>query len=96
MHCTICQTAFRLTVKNADARIHAENRHPQSTFADCFPECVRAEQAGAAEEKETPRPAAAAKKNSTAGGKKKKNNDDALLLEGLAAALPKSGKKGGK
>ena len=28
--------------------------------------------------------------------KKKKNNDDALLLEGLAAALPKSGKKGGK
>mmetsp|Transcript_83349 Transcript_83349/g.202101 ORF Transcript_83349/g.202101 Transcript_83349/m.202101 type:complete len:80 (+) Transcript_83349:65-304(+) len=35
--CTICSTAFKVTKKNADQKIHAESKHPKSTFEECFP-----------------------------------------------------------
>ena len=35
--CTICSTEIRLTKTNTEARTHADSRHPNSTFALCFP-----------------------------------------------------------
>jgi hypothetical protein len=30
--------SFKVTAKNADAKIHAEAKHPKSSFAECFPD----------------------------------------------------------
>lgn len=35
--CTICLTEFKVTVKMADAKQHAESKHPKSTYEICFP-----------------------------------------------------------
>jgi len=88
VNCAICGTTFKLTKKNVDSRQHAESKHPQKTFADCFPEVVASE----AEEKKAAAVDAAggAKK---AGAGKKKDDSAALLAEGLAAGGPKPPKR---
>mmetsp|Transcript_156429 Transcript_156429/g.276327 ORF Transcript_156429/g.276327 Transcript_156429/m.276327 type:complete len:80 (-) Transcript_156429:181-420(-) len=37
VECQICKTSFKITKKNADQKIHAESKHPKSSFAECFP-----------------------------------------------------------
>jgi hypothetical protein len=32
--CAKCGTVFKVTKKNADARIHCESKHPKDTFAE--------------------------------------------------------------
>lgn len=92
--CAICGTIFKVTKKNADARIHCDSKHPQSTFGECFAKCVEYEREAAAEAA-----AATAAPVVKATKKKKKNaTDNALLLEGLnisggSSKPKKSGKK---
>lgn len=88
--CTICGTLFKLTKRNVDSRMHAESKHPQSTFATCFPEVVVAEEA------DKKASADATKKNGgrSSSSSKKKEDSMALLAEGLAATSVK--KKGSK
>ena len=35
--CGECAQSFKVTVKMADARIHAANKHPKKTFEELFP-----------------------------------------------------------
>mmetsp|Transcript_23359 Transcript_23359/g.73151 ORF Transcript_23359/g.73151 Transcript_23359/m.73151 type:complete len:127 (-) Transcript_23359:65-445(-) len=89
VNCSVCGTTFKLTKRNVDARTHAESKHPQSTFAACFPEVVAAE---AAEKKAA---ASTGTGGSATTARKKEDDAAALLAEGLAAASvgkKKSGK----
>mmetsp|Transcript_13312 Transcript_13312/g.17781 ORF Transcript_13312/g.17781 Transcript_13312/m.17781 type:complete len:123 (+) Transcript_13312:65-433(+) len=77
--CTVCGTSFKLTKRNVDARTHAESKHATKTFAECFPEVIKAEE----EEKLN---AAGSGDASTKANSKKKDDTFALLSEGLAGA----------
>lgn len=35
--CTVCMMEFKLTVKMADAKQHAESKHPKQKYEECFP-----------------------------------------------------------
>ncbi len=35
--CTVCMMEFKLTAKMADAKQHAESKHPKSKYEECFP-----------------------------------------------------------
>lgn len=35
--CTICLTEFKVTAKMADAKCHAESKHPKNKYEECFP-----------------------------------------------------------
>mmetsp|Transcript_36652 Transcript_36652/g.117556 ORF Transcript_36652/g.117556 Transcript_36652/m.117556 type:complete len:122 (-) Transcript_36652:1778-2143(-) len=83
VNCAICGTTFKLTKKNVDARMHAESRHADKSFAECFPECVAAEEADK-------KANTVAKKVTTT---KKKDDSAALLAEGLAGAAAAAPKK---
>ena len=32
--CTICSTSFKVTIKNADAKAHADSKHDKATFEE--------------------------------------------------------------
>uniref|UniRef100_A0A7S2H271 At2g23090-like zinc-binding domain-containing protein n=2 Tax=Octactis speculum TaxID=3111310 RepID=A0A7S2H271_9STRA len=89
--CLLCGTIFKITKKNADARIHSDSKHPTSSFEACFPEAAAYERELAAEVSA----AAAAPAQKKVVKKKKKNATDvSLLMEGLTVApKKKSGKK---
>ena len=38
--CSVCKAVYKVTEKNIDARRHAENKHPKSTYEQCFPTLV--------------------------------------------------------
>ena len=76
--CTVCKSQIRMTKTNTEAKQHAESRHSDKTYEECFPECVAAAAAAAAAVTE----GMAAVKIETPKPKKK---DDLSFLD---AALP--------
>lgn len=43
--CGVCSQSFKVTTKNADARKHAEGKHPKKTFEELFPSlCEQSEE----------------------------------------------------
>lgn len=49
--CEICKAIFKVTQRNVEQQKHAENKHPKSTYAQCFPSLVEQEEE---EEDDTP------------------------------------------
>lgn len=45
--CTVCKTQIRMTKTNTEAKQHAESRHSDKSYDECFPECVAAAAAAA-------------------------------------------------
>ncbi|KAF8060025.1 hypothetical protein HT031_004963 [Scenedesmus sp. PABB004] len=42
MKCSVCLTTFICTSKEQQLKDHQENKHPKSTFEQCFPDYQRA------------------------------------------------------
>ena len=42
--CAICKAIFKVTLRNVEQKKHAENKHPKSTFEECFPTLVEKEE----------------------------------------------------
>merc|ERR1712146_237037 len=91
MACSVCQTVFKVTVKNADAKQHVESKHAGKTFDECFPCAASMVASLSAVENDGKGPKGMAAKAGAANSKKKKDDSAALLMEGLAGAT--GGKK---
>ena len=40
--CQVCRTEFMASQSDSQLQGHVENKHPNKTFADCFPERAKA------------------------------------------------------
>jgi len=43
--CKVCRQSFMCTTKEAELRMHQENKHEKQEFAACFPEYATVEEA---------------------------------------------------
>ena len=81
---------FKITLKCADQKAHAESKHDGKTLEECFPGIGA--QIKALEEDASGKgkgPGGMAAKAGDPGSKKKKDDSASLLMEGLGATKPK-------